>query len=123
MLEQDTESAWLELELADDTDAMPHLLGSSVSYRIAVGPQQGRKAFMIRTIHPLDRPDPGLERVAKAFNSRSPSDTSSSRPQAAGGSASGWLISIGTLVAVVTFFYADVTAPGTNIVNLELQNQ
>ena len=45
---------------------MPHLLGSSVSYRIAVGPQQGRKAFMIRTIRPLDRPDPGLERVAKA---------------------------------------------------------
>ena len=33
---------------------------------IAVGPQQGRKAFMIRTIRPLDRPDAGLERVAKA---------------------------------------------------------
>ena len=32
----------------------------------SVGPQQGRKAFMIRTIRPLDRPDPGLERVAKA---------------------------------------------------------
>ena len=28
-----------------------------------VGPQQGRKALMIRTIRPLDRPDPGLERV------------------------------------------------------------
>jgi hypothetical protein len=28
--------------------------------------QQGRKAFMIRTIRPLDRPDPRLERVAKA---------------------------------------------------------
>ncbi len=39
---------------------------SSVSYRIAVGPQQGRKAFMIRTIRTLDRPDPGLEWVAKA---------------------------------------------------------
>jgi hypothetical protein len=37
-----------------------------VSYRIAVGPQQGRKAFMIRTIRPLESPDPGLERVAKA---------------------------------------------------------
>ena len=46
--------------------ALPHILGSSVSYRIAVGPQQGRKAFMIRTIRPLDRPDTGLERVAKA---------------------------------------------------------
>jgi hypothetical protein len=66
LLEQDAEQAWLELDPADDTDALPHLLGSSVSYRVAVGPQQGQKAFMIRTIRPLDRPDPGLERVAKA---------------------------------------------------------
>ena len=66
LLEQDAESAWLDLDPAEDTDAMPQILGSSVSYRIAVGPQQGRKAFMIRTIRPLDRPDPGLERVAKA---------------------------------------------------------
>ncbi len=66
MLEQDAESAWLDLDPTEDTDAMPQILGSSVSYRIAVGPQQGRKAFMIRTIRPLDRPDPGLERVAKA---------------------------------------------------------
>ena len=66
LLEQDTESAWLDLDPAEDNDAMPQILGSSVSYRIAVGPQQGRKAFMIRTIRPLDRPDPGLERVAKA---------------------------------------------------------
>jgi len=33
---------------------------------IAVGPQQGQKAFMIRTIQPLNGQDPGLERVAKA---------------------------------------------------------
>jgi hypothetical protein len=36
----------------------------SVSYRIAFGARQGRQAFMIRAIRPLDRPDPGLERVA-----------------------------------------------------------
>ena len=66
LLEQDTESAWLDLDPAEDTDAMPQILGSSVSYRVVVGPQQGRKDFMIRTIRPLDRPDPGLERVAKA---------------------------------------------------------
>lgn len=66
LLEQDAENAWLELEPADDTDAMPQILGSSVSYRIAVGPQQGRKAFMIRTSRPIQSPDPGLERVAKA---------------------------------------------------------
>ena len=66
MLEQDIESAWLELDPAEDTDTMPQILGSSVSHRIAIGPQQGRKAFMIRTVRPLDRPDSGLERVAKA---------------------------------------------------------
>ncbi len=66
LLEQDAESSWLDLDPVEETDAMPHLLGSSVSYRIAVGPQQGQKAFMIRTIQPLNRPDPGLERVATA---------------------------------------------------------
>jgi len=66
LLEQDAENAWLDLDPAEDTDAMPQILGSSVSYRVAVGPQQGRKAFMIRTIRPLDKPDPGLERMAKA---------------------------------------------------------
>ena len=40
LLEQDTESAWLELDPTDEADAMPHILGSSASYRIAVGPQQ-----------------------------------------------------------------------------------
>jgi hypothetical protein len=50
---------------------MPQILGSSISYRIAVGTQQGWKAFMIRTIRPLERPDPVLDRVAKA-NSFSP---------------------------------------------------
>jgi hypothetical protein len=66
LLEPDAENAWLDLDPAEDTDAMPQILGSSVSYRIAVGPQQRRRAFMIRTIRPLDRHDPGLERVAKA---------------------------------------------------------
>jgi hypothetical protein len=66
LLEQDAESSWLDLAPAEDADAMPQILGSSVSYRVAVGPQQVRKAFMIRTIRSLDRPDPGLERVAKA---------------------------------------------------------
>ena len=66
LLEQDAEGAWLDLDPAEDTDAMPQILGSSISYRVAVGPQQGRKAFMIRTIRPLDRPDPGLKRVARS---------------------------------------------------------
>jgi len=48
--------------------AMGKVLG--IVYRaissVAVGPQQGRKAFMVRTLRPSDRPDPRQERVAKA---------------------------------------------------------
>ncbi len=40
--------------------------GGVDSRAVAVGPQQGQQAFMIRTIRALDRSDPGLERVAKA---------------------------------------------------------
>jgi len=29
---------------------MNHLLGSSVTYRIAIGPQQGRKVFTLQTL-------------------------------------------------------------------------
>lgn len=66
LLERDVEHAWLDLDPAEDSDAMPQIMGSSISYRVAISPQQGRKAFMIRTIRPLNRPDPGLERVTKA---------------------------------------------------------
>ena len=59
----------------------------------------------------------------EVFGSRSPSDTSSNHPQVGGGSAGGWLIGIGLLVAVVTFFAFPVTIPGTNLVNFELQNR
>jgi hypothetical protein len=31
LLEQDAESAWLDLAAPEDTDAMPQILGSSVS--------------------------------------------------------------------------------------------
>ena len=45
---------------------MRQLLGSSVTYRIAVGPQAGRKALVLRTITALAVEDPRNERVAKA---------------------------------------------------------
>lgn len=65
LLVRDAESAWLNLESPADDDAMTHLVGSSVTYRIAVGPQQGRKAFMLRTLAPLESADSTDERVAK----------------------------------------------------------
>jgi hypothetical protein len=33
-----------------DDDPSHHLLGHSISYRIAVGPQQGRKVFTLQTL-------------------------------------------------------------------------
>ncbi len=39
---------------------------SSASCRIGVGSQQVHKAFMVRTIRPLDSPYPGLKRAPNA---------------------------------------------------------
>jgi len=50
---------------ADPESPMNHLLGSSITYRIAVGPQQGRKVFTLQTL-PDCRPDnPLVETVGK----------------------------------------------------------
>lgn len=65
LLVRDTENSWLNLQPPADDDAITQLLGSSVTYRIAVGPQQGRKAFMLRTLAPWDGPDQTSECVAK----------------------------------------------------------
>ena len=35
---------------------MEQLLGSSITYRIAVGPQQGRKVFTLQTLPACDEP-------------------------------------------------------------------
>jgi hypothetical protein len=59
-------SEGLELSPVEDADAMRQLLGSSVTYRIAVGPQAGRKALVLRTITALAGEEPRKERVAKA---------------------------------------------------------
>ena len=50
LLRRDAESVSLDLPPIEDTDAMRQLLDSSVTYRIAVGPQAGRKALVLRTI-------------------------------------------------------------------------
>ena len=44
VLERDEENCYLQLEGMDE-DPMQQLIGCSVSYRIAVGPQQGRRVF------------------------------------------------------------------------------
>ena len=45
---------------------MRHLLGSSATYRIALGARRGRKAFLLRSLPPLSGTSKGGERVTKA---------------------------------------------------------
>jgi hypothetical protein len=53
LLERDAQHSYLAGESVE-TDPMDQLLGHSITYRIAVGPQQGRKVFTLQTLHPAD---------------------------------------------------------------------
>jgi len=52
LLERDTGNIYLAQESVDASDEDPsnQLLGSSITYRIALGPQQGRKVFTLQTL-------------------------------------------------------------------------
>jgi hypothetical protein len=63
ILQRDEESSYLQLDGIDD-DSMQQLIGCSVSYRIAVGPQQGRKVFTLQTL-PAVEVDDRYAQVAK----------------------------------------------------------
>ena len=63
ILERDEESSYLQLDGIDE-DPMQQLIGCSVSYRIAVGPQQGRKVFTLQTL-PAVKEDDRYAQVAK----------------------------------------------------------
>ena len=58
LIERDTGNLYLTPKAVDASDEDPsnQLMGSSISYRIAVGPQQGRKVFTLQTL-----PDAGLD--------------------------------------------------------------
>ncbi len=53
LLERDIENSYLSAEAADD-DPMAQLQGHSITYRIAVGPQAGRKVFTVQTLPTSD---------------------------------------------------------------------
>ena len=64
LLERDAENSYLAGE-AVEAGPMDQLLGSSITYRIAVGPQQGRKVFTLQTLPACDEPfDDGVGKVA-----------------------------------------------------------
>jgi len=52
LLERDTEHTYLTADGVDEDPESPmnQLLGSSITYRVAVGPQQGRKVFTLQTL-------------------------------------------------------------------------
>jgi hypothetical protein len=55
-LERDAENSYLAGEAVDD-DPMTQLLGHSITYRVAVGPQAGRKVFTLQTLPACDPED------------------------------------------------------------------
>ncbi len=56
ILERDEENSYLIRDEGEE-DPMRQVLGCSVSYRIAIGPQQGRKVFTLQTIPSWEEDD------------------------------------------------------------------
>ena len=65
LLMRDLDHSYLALEPHDD-DGLAQVLGSSITYRIAFGPRQGRKAFTLQTLPAQAEPARTRERLAKA---------------------------------------------------------
>ena len=65
LLERDVENSYLSLEgFEEDTGAMPDLYGHSITYRVALGSQRGKKVFSLQSLPPLPARD-GCARLAK----------------------------------------------------------
>lgn len=67
LLERDTGNIVLTQEAVDASDEDPsnQLLGSSITYRIAVGPQQGRKVFTVQTLPDIGSDNLGMTMVGE----------------------------------------------------------
>lgn len=64
LLERDVENSYLAGDVFEG-GPLEQLLGSSITYRIAVGPQQGRKVFTLQTLPACAEPfDDGVGQVA-----------------------------------------------------------
>ena len=64
LLERDAENSYLTAD-GFETGPMDQILGSSITYRIAVGPQQGRKVFTLQALPACEEPfADGVGRVA-----------------------------------------------------------
>ncbi len=68
LVERDTGSVYLTPEAVDASgdDPSNQLLGSSITYRIAIGSQQGRKVFTLQTLPNLESDNPFSSSVGEA---------------------------------------------------------
>jgi hypothetical protein len=65
LLARDAESSYLALEPGGEEGALADLQGHSITYRIALGPHKGRKAFLLQSLAPRGEERAG-ECVAQA---------------------------------------------------------
>ena len=68
LVERDTGNVYLTPEAVDASvdDPSNQLLGSSITYRIAIGPQQGRKVFTLQTLPNLESDNPFSSSVGES---------------------------------------------------------
>ena len=64
LLVRDQDNSYLALEPAGET-GLEGVLGSSITYRIAVGPHEGRKAFSLQSLPPVGSLEESNARVAR----------------------------------------------------------
>jgi hypothetical protein len=64
LLVEDAENSYLDLDSVEE-GAMDDLLGSSITYRIAVGAHQGRKAFTVQRLPPKEEMARSCTRLVK----------------------------------------------------------
>jgi hypothetical protein len=64
LLERDEYQAWLSGEQGE-AGPLDELMGASITYRIAVGPQRGEKAFLLRTLPPAEEDSLASDKVAR----------------------------------------------------------
>jgi len=64
LLEQDAENSYLVTD-AVPGGSMDQLLGHSITYRITVGPQAGRKVFTLQTLPTCDPEEPYSDTAGK----------------------------------------------------------
>ncbi len=67
LLERDPENSYLAGDAVDD-DPLNQLQRSSITYRIAVGPQAGRKVFTLQTLPACDEPFDGRAGKVAGFS-------------------------------------------------------